>query len=345
MSAKEKVLVALSGGVDSGVAALLALQSGREVVAATLDMTPDDPDLAAAWSCGADARDAIDEIVRKLGIEHRYLKCFDRFRERVLKPCCREYASGRTPNPCCLCNPEIKFGLLLEFAESIGAARLLTGHYAKMTPAGLIERGDDPVKDQSYFLYRLRRDQLARIAFPVGNLPKSAVRRLAAEAGLPVASRPDSQDACFQIPGEGFAETLFHLFGEHSRPGLFRYQGRIVGRHPGIHRFTLGQRKGLNVALGVPGYVRKLESDRFSVKELNFQTPEFPDENEVLQIQVRYRTPPVPGRVRLTREGASVILERPLRAITPGQSAVFYHGRVMLGGGIIDQVDNESVCS
>jgi len=361
MSAKEKVLVALSGGVDSGVAALLALRSGREVVAATLDMTPDDPDLAAAWSCGADARDAIDGIVRKLGIEHCYLSCFDRFRERVLKPCCREYASGRTPNPCCLCNPEIKFGILLEFAESIGAARLLTGHYAKMTTESLIERGDDPVKDQSYFLYRLRRDQLARIAFPVGNLPKSAVRRLAAEAGLPVASRPDSQDACFQIPGEGFAETLFHLFGEQSRPGPFRYQGKIVGRHPGIHRFTLGQRKGLNVALGVPGYVRKidpesgeielvtdpekLESDRFSVKELNFQTAEFPDENEVLQIQVRYRTPPVPGRVRLTREGASVILERPLRAITPGQSAVFYHGRVMLGGGIIDQVDSESVCS
>ena len=156
MAAKEKVVVALSGGVDSAVAALLALKSGKEVIAATLDMTPDDPALAAAWSCGANARETIDAIVRKLSIEHHYLKCFDRCRQRVLLPCCCEYAAGRTPNPCSRCNPEIKFGILLEFADAIGAARLLTGHYAKMTQDRLIERGGDPAKDQSYFLSFLR---------------------------------------------------------------------------------------------------------------------------------------------------------------------------------------------
>lgn len=358
MIPKEKVLVALSGGVDSAVAALLALRSGKEVVAATLDMTPGDPALAAAWSCGANAREAVDAIVRKLSVEHRYLACFDRFRDRVLLPCCREYASGRTPNPCCLCNAEIKFGILLEFAEAVGAKTLITGHYAKMTPEGLIERGDDPAKDQSYFLCRLRRDQLARIDFPLGRMAKREVRELAAESALPVASRPDSQDACFQIPGEGFAETLFRLFGAPPRPGLFRYQGKTVGKHPGVHRFTLGQRKGLKVALGVPGYVRGIDAASgdielvtdpglldhavFSVKDLNWQTTELPGDGETLEIQVRYRTPAVPGRVRLTKEGAEITLTRPLRAITPGQAAVFYRGRVMLGGGVIEQVGEPS---
>lgn len=346
-----KVVVALSGGVDSSVAALLAREAGDEVVAATLDMTPEDPAWRAAWSCGGDALEAVAAIVGKLGIEHHVLHCYDRFAERVLRPCYEEYAAGRTPNPCCRCNPEVKFGILLDFAREIGAERLLTGHYARLNADHMIERGDDPVKDQSYFLYRLDRAQLALLEFPVGAMAKDEVRRLAKAAGLPTASRPDSQDACFRFPGEGFAETLFRLFQGEPKPGVFRYEDRVVGRHGGIHRFTLGQRKGLNVALGVPGYVRtidpatgavelttdprKLETASFRVAELNWQCPVPPDPAERLEIQIRYRTLPTPGRVELTACGARVTLEHPARAVTPGQAAVFYRGRTLLGGGVI----------
>ncbi len=349
-----KVVVALSGGVDSSVAALLALRAGYEVVGATLDLAPAEPEWRAAWSCGGDAREVIASIVEKLGIEHVYIPGARRFEDRVLRPCFDAYAAGRTPNPCCLCNPEVKFGLIAEFAHQIGAVKLLTGHYARFTPEHLIERGDDPVKDQSYFLYRLPRELLAMLDFPVGAMNKSEVRRLAAEAGLPSAARPDSQDACFHFPGEGFAETLFRRFDGRPTPGVFRYQGRTVGRHAGIHHFTLGQRKGLNVALGVPGYVQSIHADgdvelvtdqdllaanTFTVRELNWQCAEPPEPGETLQIQIRYRTPAAPGRlVRSADSEWRVVLDSTQRAITPGQAAVFYRHRTLLGGGLIDRV-------
>ena len=356
MMSKKKVLVALSGGVDSSVAALLAKQAGYEVVAATLDMTPPDPALRAAWSCGGTAGKTIAELTGKLGIEHRYIACYELFQERVLKKCFQEYASGRTPNPCCLCNPCLKFAVLLDFAKQIGAEKLLTGHYARLTADHLIERGDDPVKDQSYFLYRLTREQLEKIEFPVGDMKKSEVRALAAAHHLPTAVTPDSQDACFRFPGEGFSETLFRIFHGETKPGDFLHENRKVGRHSGIHAFTLGQRKGLGVALGVPAYVKninqytgaielvtdvtQLERHIFQVAELNWQSRKLPGPDETLQIQVRYRTPPVSGKVRLTSGGAAVTLDRPVRAVTPGQSAVFYRGKTMLGGGIIADHDS-----
>ncbi|MBO5924163.1 MAG: tRNA 2-thiouridine(34) synthase MnmA, partial [Lentisphaeria bacterium] len=266
--------------------------------------------------------------------------------------CFEVYASGRTPNPCVLCNPLIKFGLLIDYAKSIGAAALLTGHYAKFSGDGLIVRGDDPKKDQSYFLYRLDRAMLDFIDFPVGNMQKSQVRAMAAAANISVANRTDSQVACFVFPGETFAETLYRRFNGKAQPGNFIYQGKTVGKHPGIHRCTIGQRKGLNVALGVPAYVKNidaessnvelvtdqtlLEKQEFEISNINFQTPQIPDENEDLLIQIRYRTPPAPGRlIKIDNDRCRIILNTPMRAITPGQSAVIYRENTLLGGGII----------
>jgi len=350
--AGKKVVVALSGGVDSSVAALLALQKNCEVVGATLDLAPDEAEWRAAWGCAGEERSIIEQMAETLKIKHVFINGAKAFESRVLKPCFEVYQAGKTPNPCVLCNPLIKFGLLAEYAESIGAEALLTGHYARFTPEKLIMRGEDPRKDQSYFLYRLPRKLLDFLEFPVGSLQKSEVRAIAEAANIITARRPDSQDACFVFPGESFADTLFRRFNGKASPGNFIYQGRIVGRHQGIHRCTIGQRKGLNVALGVPAYVKSinssdssvelitdqtlLERDVFEIADVNFQTRQIPSPDDELLIQIRYRTPPVPGRLLPLENGRYRIeLAVPMRAITPGQSAVIYRGNVLLGGGII----------
>lgn len=350
--AGKKVVVALSGGVDSSVAALLAKQANCQVIGATLTLAPHDPEWQAAAGCGAEDKELVKAIARTLGIEHVFIDGAEAFEEQVLRNCFEEYSNGRTPNPCVLCNPLIKFGLLYKYAKSIGAEALLTGHYAKFSEDKLIVRGDDPRKDQSYFLYRLPRTMLDFIEFPIGNMQKSEVRALASQFNIPAAERPDSQDTCFIFPGETFAETLFRRFNGCARRGNFICQSRIVGKHQGIHRCTIGQRKGLNVALGVPAYVKNidpetsdvelvtdpllLESDSFEITSVNFQTSEIPQADETLQIQIRYRTPPAPGRItRLENGSFAVKLDRPLRAITPGQSAVIYRNKTLLGGGII----------
>ncbi len=357
---REKVIAALSGGVDSSVAAALAVRAGYEVIGVTLRLKHPDPAFSAAQLCASKNDEAaVEQVVDALGIEHHYLEGFERFREQVLEPAAREYLSGRTPNPCCDCNLLVKFGALVDYAEERGATRVLTGHYAKIgrEDAGFVlRRGDDAAKDQSYFLYRLTQRELGMLSFPVGSMEKSHVRKIAAELGLITSEKPDSQDACFQVEGECFGETLRRLCDYPSKPGWFVYRGKRVGRHMGVHAYTIGQRRGLNVALGVPAYVMSIDpatgvieletdsaallSPAFTVSGVSWQLG-VPPEGDTMEVQIRYRSRAVPCRMEpMDVDGlVRVIPDEPLRAVTPGQAAVFYRGSALLGGGVIDHVD------
>lgn len=348
MSLKPKILAALSGGVDSCVAAALLVEQGYEVIGATLNLRSPDPAFAARQHCGAPSDlDAIAQLTSKLGIRHWVLDRYGAFESRVLRPSWDAYRSGLTPNPCCLCNQRVKFAELIAFAREQGCSALATGHYARIE-GGLLRRGLDRVKDQSYFLYRLPPEQLEFLRFPLGDMDKTEVRARALALGLTVAAgKRESQDACFSCDGECFAETLRRLFAEESPPGDFIYEGRKVGRHAGVHCCTVGQRKGLNVALGRPAYVRSIDGVSGTVELVTdvelLERGVFTVGNLVLHrqpppkcmVQIRYRTPACPAAVTICGDMARVELETSLRAVTPGQSAVFYDGELLIGGGII----------
>jgi tRNA-specific 2-thiouridylase len=266
------------------------------------------------------------------------------------------YASGRTPNPCCQCNKELKFAELIKAADELGLKGVFTGHYVNLfCENGIyyLKKGVDAGKDQSYFLYRLTQSELSRAGFPLGQLTKQEVRAIAAEAGLPCAVRKDSQDACFQIPGECCGEMLRRRCGLPLKRGKFIFNGKVVGRHEGIHRYTLGQRQGLNVALGVPAYVKSISAENgnieltvdqnellnasFDVRDISWASGSCPDGN--LTVKVRYRSPGVECRIEnLDESRVRIYPSQPLRAVTPGQAAVFYDGDLVLGGGTIREV-------
>ncbi len=321
-----KIVAALSGGVDSTVAAALALKEGAEVIGVTLAMRHPDPAFSAVQRCaGLADMEAVEAVCRKLKINHVVLDRFPQFRDRVLRPAAETYMQGRTPNPCCVCNAEVKFAALLDYARSIGADKVITGHYARIDNLRL-RRGADPAKDQTYFLYRLTPEMLKNIAFPVGDMPKTEVRRIAAELELPTAERPDSQDACFMAQGETFGETLRRLFELPAQPGKFFYRGKKVGTHPGIHQYTLGQRKGLRVALGQRGYVSRIGQDGNIELETDEQclfSRGFTLENICGElpahglVQIRYRSKPVPAAV----SGNLILTDEPHRAKSEAKRA------------------------
>lgn len=356
---RPRAVVAMSGGVDSGVAAKLAVDAGYEVFGLTLLLKHPDPEFSRGQQCfhPDDAR-SVEDAVSRLGIRHAYLDRYPEFRREVLLPAAREYACGRTPNPCCECNPKVKFRTLLEYAGSVGAETIVTGHYASVVERGggfFLRRGIDRGKDQTYFLCRLGQKELSRLWLPLGDLTKEEVRRIAREAGLYAANKRDSQDGCFQVPGESFGETLRRAAGLERKTGDFLYRGKKVGRHGGIHRYTLGQRKGLDVALGVPGYIRsidpesgdielttdpaELECRSFRLVSESWAAGRFPAEEAAgeLEVQIRYRSRPMRCRLSKRDDGVSEVrLSSPARAVTPGQMAVFYSGDILLGGGAID---------
>ena len=341
----DRVAVAMSGGVDSSVAALLGVRSGFAVtgIHLQLDDAPPDPALKA--------------VCDRIGIELVQWDCRAAFQERVIVPAATEYAAGRTPNPCCECNKFLKFAELFRCAGTLGIDRVWTGHYVRLETIDgsfRLRRAADAAKDQSYFLYKLGQEELARLGFPLGGMTKPEVRALAAAAELPCAARPDSQDACFQVAGEQCGETLCRRTGIAGRPGRFLYRGGEVGRHDGIHRYTIGQRQGLGVALGVPGYVRRIDpvsgdielttdpeeliGRSFAVIRPTWSAGAFPAGAE-LTVRVRYRSPGAACRVETEPDGGlRVRPDVPLRAVTPGQAAVFYAGDVLVGGGVIDRV-------
>jgi len=357
---RERVAVAMSGGIDSSVAAALLVEQGHEVVGLTMQIWPRQPSEEAPpgvrGCCGLDAFDSARRVARTLGIRHYVLDLRAAFERLVVAPFCDDYARGRTPNPCIRCNTQIKFGALLRRAEEIGASRLATGHYARLCydqerPRWLLLRGVDKTKDQSYSLYALRQDQLARALFPLGHMTKSQTRAEAARLGLPVAEEQESQEICF-VSEAGYGEYLRSRRPEVAQPGpIVDREGRQLGRHRGIACYTIGQRQGLRVAAGKPLYVVGIDVDgnrlivgeeeevkfhRLVMREVNHVSlARLPAGGKKLCAKIRSGAPlaacaawPVEGEVRLE-------FARPQRAVAPGQAAVCYEGEAVALGGII----------
>ena len=343
-----RILLAFSGGVDSAVAAVLALRAGYQVTAVHMTLLPGSEE---SWR-------KAQEAAAKLGIELVRADRMDVFERAVLRPSWDMYKSGFTPNPCALCNPAVKFGSLMPLMEQYGCAAFATGHYAKLldSPDGstVLARGSYREKDQSYFLFGLPQEQLARIVFPLGDMTKPEVRKIACELGLPNAGSKESQDACFTPPDRTAAEFLHDHFGEHVPDGTFAAasDGRILGRHDGIYAYTVGQRKGTGVALGVPAWVSKIDAGENKVW-LTTNPDDLLRDSLVLpcahwiskpaeaaefraQVRIRYRSRPADASVLLSPNGVVFIrFDVPQRAVTPGQAAVIYDGEKLLGGGWI----------
>jgi len=352
----------MSGGVDSSVAAALMLAAGADVVGITMRLrAPVSPETGALSPAEQDAR----RVAQCLGIEHHIIDLSGDFEGEVISPFVRDYAAGLTPSPCARCNPRIKFGRLLHAAASLRACRLATGHYARIELPGsraLLRRAADPARDQSYFLFGLSQRQLAAALFPLGNYTKTQVRSIARELGLPVAGKSDSQEICF-IPNNdyvSFVEThpaftaeragsAGHASADAPECGeIVTTGGRILGRHPGVHRFTVGQRRGLNVAIGEPLYViatdaalrrvivgrnDELLRKSFRFRDANWIAFERPPAEFRAAVKIRNKHSAAPAVVR----GNEVTFDEPQRAVTPGQAAVFYDGDLVLGGGWIER--------
>ncbi|MBM3570515.1 MAG: tRNA 2-thiouridine(34) synthase MnmA [Alphaproteobacteria bacterium] len=359
LPAGSRVVAAMSGGVDSAVAAALAKAAGHEVIGVTLQLYDQRQVVAKAKSCcaGRDVRDAA-RAAERLGIRHYVLDYEALFRQRVIRDFAADYAAGRTPIPCVRCNQRIKFADLMDFARDLGAAALVTGHYARRVagPEGAeLHVAADPARDQSYFLFATTRAQLAALRWPLGDFAsKQETRRLAAEFGLDLADKPDSQDICF-VPDGDYAAMVGREAPEALAPGeIVDAQGAVLGRHEGIARFTIGQRKGLGVAAGAPRFVTaidpvrrrvvigdraRLARESFGLTEVNWlgQGRAPPAAGMECRVKIRSAHRPAAARVKADR----VELEAAEFGIAPGQACVFYrHGRV-LGGGFIARDDAE----
>ncbi|HEY7164185.1 MAG TPA: tRNA 2-thiouridine(34) synthase MnmA [Candidatus Binatia bacterium] len=351
---KEKVVVAMSGGVDSSVAAGLLLEQGCDVEGVSLRMWEGE---SGPRVC-SDHRGA-EDIAALLGIPHTLLDLRSEFARTVVRSFASDYLHGRTPNPCVACNRDFKLGVLLEWARKHDARYVATGHYAKIfrSPDGRnsLYRGADRSKDQSYFLFALSQEQLAQTLFPVGELSKAEVREHARRFGLPNADRQESQDICF---GD-YKNLVESVAGREQVAGgtIVARSGAVLGRHNGIHHFTIGQRRGLGVATGQPLYVTEIEEASrqvvvgtraelgctgFFARNLNWLVP-FTDEESEAEVQIRYRSRPVPAVLRRIDDESSiqVAFREPVPAVTPGQAAVFYRGDRVLGGGWIERALRE----
>jgi tRNA-specific 2-thiouridylase len=353
----ERIVVAMSGGVDSSVAAALLKQAGYSLIGVTLKLQECHDAHGSKSCCGVDGVTRARDVAGSLGIPHYVLDCVKDFEQLVLLPAWREYAGGRTPSPCLLCNEHVKFGLLLDWAERLGIPRVATGHYARLEKdeAGrsMLLRGRDTGKDQSYFLAGLSQAQLDRAVFPVGHLRKPEVRALAKSHDLPTAETPESQDACLVEPGQSFSEMLRKRFDAPAMAGeIVDEAGHVVGQHAGIHVFTIGQRKGLPAGAAsrrwvksispetgqvtVTGNVAELVGTQFVAKNVNWLAGALPTAALACSVQVRYRHASEPATVWVQSDGnLRVTLTKPVKAITPGQAAVFYDGDRTLGRGWI----------
>jgi tRNA-uridine 2-sulfurtransferase len=350
---KERVIVAMSGGVDSAVAAGLLVRQGYEVIGVTMRLwSRDDAEgrLHQKRCCGVEDTDDARAAAEVLGIPHYVLNLEEEFGRRVVNYFVGEYERGRTPNPCLACNEHVKFRALLDRAVALDADRLATGHYARIrrgTEGFQLHRALDANKDQSYVLYTLQQAELQRLLFPVGEYAKPEIRRLALEMGLPLHDKPDSAEICF-VPGNDYRAFLAERLP--SRPGsVLDADGNTVGRHDGIAGFTIGQRKGIG-AFGGKRFVTEIDpelnlitigpeddlmSNRLWTERPTWTAGRPPAPEFEAMVKVRYKSEPALARVRVHEESLEVAFALPLRAITPGQAAVLYDGDRVIGGGTI----------
>ncbi|MFB0566903.1 MAG: tRNA 2-thiouridine(34) synthase MnmA [Candidatus Aminicenantaceae bacterium] len=358
---RKKVVVAMSGGVDSSVAAALLKEQDYEVTGITMNLfsLPDkycrDENLRSC--CGWRAVEDANRVAAALRIPHYVVDFRKQFEDKVIKDFCEEYVQGHTPNPCICCNQYIKFDLLMKRAKRLKADYVATGHHARVeydSHSGryILKKGKDEEKDQSYFLYVLTQKQLSRTLMPIGYFTKEEVRKKAHKLGLPVAKRPESQEICF-IPDNDYAQFLTKRIPETPRPGpIVNLDNQILGNHKGIIHYTIGQRRGIGIAASYPLYVLSIEPDKNTIvvgpnnqlykrkliaSRVNLIAVERVVKPLKLRAKIRYKHEEKEALLRPLSEGNfQVEFKNPQRAVTPGQAVVFYDGDVVFGGGVIE---------
>ena len=351
-----RALIAMSGGVDSSVAAHLIAQMGMEVAGVTMKLyTNEDIDAEEDSGC-CSLDDTLDagEVARKLGFRHYVFNYSQQFRDEVIKDFVDSYMAGRTPNPCIVCNKKLKFGSLWDRAKELGYDYIVTGHYARVEERDgrfILRKAIDESKDQSYVLYNFTQEQLAHVILPLGGMQKSQIREIASTLGLVNANKPDSQDICF-VPDGDYVKFIERYLGITEQPGdIIDVDGKVLGQHRGALRYTIGQRKGLGFAAGVPMFVidknmacntvtvssgERLFRDSLIADDFNWVSIKAPTSPIEVSAKIRYKHREQPATCIPREDGSvEVVFKEPQRAITAGQSVVLYDGDVVLGGGII----------
>lgn len=354
---KKRVVIGMSGGVDSSVAAYLLKEEGYEVIGMTMQIWQKDlPEDKEGGCCGLSAVDDARRVCQKLDIPHYVLNFRDDFKKHVIDYFIREYEAGRTPNPCIACNRYVKWESMLQKALQIGADYIATGHYAKVikdekTDRYLLKCSKTLAKDQTYALYNLTQYQLAHTLMPLGDYTKDEIRAIAKEIGLAVATKPDSQEICF-VPDNDYASYIEKAVGKKYPKGDFvNKNNKKIGTHKGIIHYTIGQRKGLGLSLGKPAYVTKIDANEHKVfigdnedlftnvvyaKNVNFMPFETLRGTLQCEAKIRYNHKASPCTIKMLEDGiVECIFKEKQRAITPGQALVFYKGEYVLGGGTI----------
>jgi tRNA-specific 2-thiouridylase len=351
-----RVVVGMSGGVDSSVAAAILKDQGYQVIGVTMQVWPSDESTSIGGCCGINEIADAQRVAQQLEIPHYVMNFRDVFARKVIAEFCREYSRGRTPNPCIRCNQYIKFGTLLDQARGLEADFVATGHYARVEKASgryILKKGIDSAKDQSYVLYTMTQDQLEHTLMPLGPLTKKRVRQIARDLELPVAEKSESQEICF-IPDNDYSKFVEEYMPQVSKAGpVMDRKGNVLGEHSGIAHYTVGQRRGLGIPAKAPFYVIAIDlkrnavivgskdeiySDALVATDLNWIASEKPEQPVAVEAKIRYLHKGAKASVIPLSDGrVRVEFEQPQMAITPGQAVVFYQGEMVVGGGTIEE--------